>query len=143
MSYKNWFNKHADKHKKIVDKLLASDYTKEQIIEYFTYENMVEKEKEFCPLYAKEKKCHDIKNLNCYLCACPNFRFNDDGIKMIDDKKQYSFCDINSKYGEQAVYGDKIHQNCTKCTIPHIQTYVNKYFDYDFKVIMQKCWYKC
>ena len=143
MSYKNWFENHAKKHKKIVDKLIASGQTKQQIIDYFIYENMVEKENDFCPLFAKGKKCHEMDELNCYLCACPNFRFNDESIKTVDDKKQYSFCDINSKYGKQSIYGDKIHQNCTKCTIPHMKTYIKKYFDYDWKIMMKECCFRC
>lgn len=143
MGYKNWFDMHADKHKKIVDKLLLSDYTKEGIIEYFTYENMVKNENDFCPLFAKNKKCHDMKNLNCYFCACPNFRFNDDGIKIINKKMQYSFCNINSIDGEAKAYGDKIHQNCSNCQVPHKKSYIEKCFDYDWKIIMKECCYRC
>ena len=35
MGYINWFEAHAVKHKKIVDKLLNKGCTKEQIIDYF------------------------------------------------------------------------------------------------------------
>ncbi len=41
---------------------------------------MVEKENDFCLLYKDNKKCHDYEDLNCYLCACPYFRFDDEGI---------------------------------------------------------------
>ncbi|MCD6173018.1 MAG: hypothetical protein J7J96_04400, partial [Sulfurimonas sp.] len=81
MSYSSWFDAHATKHKKIVDKLVAKGYNTEQIIEYFDFDSMVKHENDFCPLYKDNKKCHDMESLNCYLCACPNFRFNDDGIK--------------------------------------------------------------
>ena len=143
MSYAKWFDKHSKKHKKIVDKLLKQNYKKEQIIKYFCYENMQKNEIDFCPLYKDNKKCHDMKELNCYLCACPNFRFNDDIIKTIDDKKQYSFCDINSKDGKQSIYGEKIHQNCTACTIPHHKEYIEKVFHTEWKVIMKECCYQC
>ncbi|MCD6173729.1 MAG: hypothetical protein J7J96_08090, partial [Sulfurimonas sp.] len=99
----------------------------------------VKHENDFCPLYKDNKKCHDMESLNCYLCACPNFRFNDDGIKKIEDKTQYSFCNINSKYGKQGVYGDKIHQDCSGCLIPHGKFYVKKQFDLDWKKIMKEC----
>ena len=143
MSYAKWFEKHSKKHKIIVDKLRKQNYTKDQIIEYFCYENMQKNELDFCPLYKDNKKCHDMQKLNCYLCACPNFRFNDDVIKVIDGKKQYSFCDIDSKDGEQSIYGDKIHQNCTNCLVPHHKSYVEKVFDYDWGKIMGECCYKC
>ncbi len=139
MSYSSWFDAHAIKHKKIVDKLVACEKSKDEIIEYFDFDNMVKEEFDFCPLYKDNKKCHDMDSLNCYLCACPNFRFNDDGIKVVDNKTQYSFCEINSKYGKQGVYGDKIHQDCSNCQIPHGKFYVKKYFDYDWKIIMKKC----
>lgn len=139
MSYTTWFNEHADKHKIIVDKLVAKGYSQEQIIDYFDFDNMVKMENDFCPLYKEPVKCHDMESLNCYLCACPNFRFDDEGIKKVDDKTQYSFCDIDSKDGEQGVYGDKIHQNCSGCTVPHHKSYVEKNFDLDWKKIMKKC----
>ncbi len=139
MSYTSWFEEHAQKHKNIVDKLLAKAYTKEQIIEYFDFENMVNAEKDFCPLYKDHKKCHDMESLNCYLCACPNFRFSDEGIKKVEKNTQYSFCDIESKDGSQGVYGDKIHQDCSKCSVPHHRSYVEKNFDLNWKKVMRNC----
>ena len=129
--------KHAKKHKLIVEKLVADGLSKEEIIDYFDFENMKEKELAFCPLYAKNKKCHDMESLNCYLCACPNFRFNDEGIKKIADKTQYSYCNIDSKDGRQGVYGEKIHQDCSKCPVPHTKEYVGKHFDLEWLNIMQ------
>ncbi|MBA1438340.1 MAG: hypothetical protein FAF05_05015 [Epsilonproteobacteria bacterium] len=139
MGYLSWFEQHANKHKKIVDKLLRLGKTKKEIIEYFCFENMCQNEKDFCPLYAKNKKCHEIEKLNCYMCACPNFRFNDEGIKRVDRKTQYSLCAINSKDGRQGIYGEKIHQDCSKCTVPHHKAYIEEHFDYDWKKMMQKC----
>lgn len=139
MGYFSWFEQHAADHKKIVDKLVSQGKTKEEIIDYFDFDNMVKNEPGFCPLYAQNKKCHEMEKLNCYLCACPNFRFKDDGIKQIEDKMQYSFCSIDSKDGRQGVYGEKIHQDCSKCTVPHHRSYVEKHFDLDWKKIMQKC----
>ena len=138
MGYTTWFNTHAKKHKTIVEKLVAHGYTKEQMIDYFDFENMVRKENDFCPLYKENKKCHDMESLNCYLCACPNFRFNDDGIKKVGKNTQYSFCDIDSKDGEQGVYGDKIHQNCSACSVPHHKSYVEKHFNINWTKIMHK-----
>jgi hypothetical protein len=139
MAYSDWFDKHSQKHKKIVEKLIAKSYSKEQIIDYFDFENMKKEEIDFCPLYAKDKKCHDMESLNCYLCACPNFRFKDDGIKKIESATQFSFCAINSKDGRQGVYGEKIHQDCSKCSVPHHREYVSKHFDLDWKKMMLKC----
>jgi len=139
MGYRDWFEKHASKHKKIVDRLVKDGFDQDEIIEYFDFENMKLKEIEFCPLYAKDKKCHDIDELNCYLCACPNFRFDDSGIKKVDDKTQYSFCDIDSKDGRVGIYSKKIHQDCSLCSIPHATKYVKDKFDYDWKKMMSNC----
>ena len=139
MSYAKWFEEHAKKHKKIIEKLLAKNFNKTQIIEYFDFENMVQNEKEFCPLYKEPKKCHDIDELNCYLCACPHFRFNDKGIKKVDNKTQYSLCDVESKNGIQGVYGDVMHQDCSSCHIPHTQKYIEKHFELEWEKIMYSC----
>jgi hypothetical protein len=139
MTYASWFEQHASKHKKIVEKLLARGYSKEEIINYFDFDNMVKEEGDFCLLYAQNKKCHDMKSLNCYLCACPYFRFDDEGIKKVEENIQYSFCSIDAKDGNQGVYGEKIHQDCSKCKVPHHRAYVEKNFDFDWKKIMNKC----
>jgi hypothetical protein len=139
MGYSDWIKQHAKKHKKIVDKLLEKNYTQDQIIDYFDFENMKKMELDFCPLYAKDKKCHDMQELNCYLCSCPNFRFNDKGIKKIDDKTEFSYCSIDSKDGRAGVYGEKIHQDCSKCQVPHTKQYVQKHFSSNWQEIMQDC----
>ncbi len=123
-SYQSWFNAHGEKHKKIVDKLTTlSDI---EVIDYFSYENMKVNEEDFCVLYKQNKKCHDIENLNCYLCACPNFRV----------EKIKSFCAINSKYGAKIETANFTHQDCSKCTIPHQVPYIRKYFSRDWFKIM-------
>ena len=139
MGYNEWVQKHAAKHKNIVEKLVQQGYSKEKIIDYFDFENMKEKEVDFCPLYAKNKKCHDMDELNCYLCSCPNFRFNDAGIKKVEEKTQFSYCNIDSKDGKQGVYGEKIHQDCSLCSVPHHRAYVEKHFDLDWAKIMKIC----
>jgi len=141
MGYSEWFEKHAKKHKKIVEKLQERGLDKEKILEYFCYDNMVKEEVDFCPLYAKNKKCHDMEKLNCYMCACPNFRFNDEGIDTIEDKVRYSLCAIDSPDGKAGVYGKKIHQNCSGCQVPHHKKYIEEHFDLEWKNMMQKCHY--
>ncbi len=139
MGYESWVQEHAKAHKKIIDKLLTQGLDKEQIIDYFDFENMKEKEPDFCPLYAENKKCHDMEKLNCYLCSCPNFRFNDKGFKEVDGKTQFSYCDIKSKDGSQGIYGEAIHQDCSGCSVPHHRAYVEKHFDLDWAKIMKIC----
>jgi Zn-finger protein len=130
VSYSSWVKKHGLKHKEIMERL--KDLSDDEVIEYFRFENMVEKEPNFCPLYAKNKKCHDIENLNCYLCACPNFRFNDSGFEKIEDKTLFSYCSIDSKNGKKAISKSAIHQDCSDCLIPHREDFIKKVFNRDW-----------
>ena len=135
MTYKDWFDNHALKHKKIVDKLISKGYTKEQIIEYFDFENMVKNENDFCPLYKENKKCHDMKELNCYLCACPNFRFNDKGIDRYNNSLILSKCSINN--GSKIAHNKAIHQDCSSCSVPHHKKFIEKNFSLNWLEIMK------
>jgi len=139
MSYKKWFKGQGDRHKEVVDRLVQDGLSKEEIIEYFYFDNMVEKEPDFCPLYAEPRKCHDYEKLNCYLCACPNFRFKDDGIEKIDGKTLFSTCSIDSKDGKQFKNENAIHQDCSGCIVPHKHEYVKKNFSLDWFNIMDEC----
>ncbi|RLA70998.1 MAG: hypothetical protein DRG24_06075 [Epsilonproteobacteria bacterium] len=139
MSYLEWFENHALKHQKIIRKLLEQGLSEDEIIDYFDFDNMITAELNFCPLYADNKKCHDMEQLNCYLCACPNFRFNDKGFEKNGDKTVFSHCNIESKDGRQGIYGDSIHQDCSGCTVPHHRSYVKKHFNIAWKEIMKAC----
>lgn len=138
MTYRDWFDAHGARHKKIIDKLIAKGYNKDQMIDYFRFESMLIHEPDFCLLYKEAKKCHEIENLNCYLCACPHFRFDDRGMPAQEGKKRYSFCAIDAKEGSAAIYGDAIHQDCSACLIPHHPSYIKKHFSLDWFEIMQQ-----
>ena len=137
MSYASWFERHAKKHKKIVDKLLEKGLSEKEIVEYFDFDNMVKEEPKFCPLYQTNTKCHDMDNLNCYLCACPYFRFNDDGLDSYNGFKILSNCNINN--GTKLKSKDVIHHDCSTCSVPHHQEFVLKNFNTDWKKIMNNC----
>lgn len=136
MSYKKWFDAHAAKHRAIMEKL--THLSDEEVIEYFRFENMVQHESDFCPLYAENKKCHDMAELNCYLCACPNFRFNDAGFSIEEGKTLFSTCSIESPDGDRYVSDTAIHQNCAGCIVPHRESYIRKVFDRDWLNIMKE-----
>ena len=136
MSYRDWFEAHGKKHAAVMQKLThLSDV---EVIAYFRYENMRIKEPDFCPLYAENKKCHDMDDLNCYLCACPNFRFDDEGFKEAEGRSLKSYCAIDSKEGDVFETEDAIHQNCSSCTVPHHEAYIKKHFKRDWFEIMRK-----
>jgi len=136
MSYGSWFQEHGERHKKIIQKI--AHLSDEEIIEYFRFENMVKKEPDFCPLYAKNKKCHESRELNCYFCACPNFRFNDEGFNIEKGKTLFSKCTIDSKDGTQYISNEAIHQNCSGCFIPHSEAYIKKHFTRNWFEAMSK-----
>ncbi len=136
MTYKEWFDTHAKKHAKILEKL--KHLNDDEVIAYFRFDNMVQKEPEFCKLYKDKKKCHDMEVLNCYFCACPNFRFNVDGIKKQAKKTLYSICSIDSKDGAQYIGEDYIHQNCSACLVPHKEAYIKKHFTRDWLAAMKE-----
>ena len=98
---------------------------------------MKKEELEFCPLYAKNKKCHDMEKLNCYLCACTNFRFNEDGLGTYNEFKILSRCNIHN--GKEFAGKGVIHQDCSSCSVPHHKAYVEKHFDLDWLEIMKDC----
>jgi Zn-finger protein len=136
MTYSHWSQTHAAKHRAILSKL--THLSNEEVIEYFRFENMVEKENDFCLLYALNKKCHEIDNLNCYWCACPYFRFNDAGLSTHEDKTLYSLCSIDSKDGGQFVSDNAIHQDCTACLIPHKEKNIRDNFNRSWSITMEK-----
>ena len=126
MSYQSWHQEHAQKHKKLLEKL--RELSDDEVIEYFRFENMVVKEPDFCVLYKENKKCHDMENLNCYFCACPNFR--------VEEKQ--STCAIKSKDGGSIEAPDGfIHQDCSKCIVPHKEEYIKQHFSRDWLKVME------
>lgn len=124
MNYSDWYNGFCSSKNKIVQKLLDKEYDKKEIIDYFSFDNMIKSEVDFCLLYKDNKKCHDLEDLNCFFCACPHFKFDDDGLSSDGEKTTYSICSINSKDGSVFQYEDALHQDCSNCTIPHQKDYV-------------------
>lgn len=138
MTYLNWFRSHAQKHHRLVQKLLHRGLDKEAIIDYFDFDNMAENEPDFCELYKTRTKCHDMESLNCYLCACPNFRFNDNA-EPCDGITTYSHCAIDSKEGAVFEHDNSRHQDCSGCTVPHHKAYICNHFNLNWLKIMAKC----
>lgn len=137
MTYLEWTIDHGNKHKAIMQKLI--DKSDDEVIAYFNYENMIKEEKDFCPLYAEHKKCHDIENLNCYICACPHFRFKDEvGFKKVNGKTLFSYCSIDSKKGKTFESEDSIHQDCSDCVVPHKKMFIKKVFDRDWTKMIKE-----
>ena len=138
MTYLSWFEDFASKHDKLTQRLVHQGLSQEEIIHYFRFENMVQKEPTFCELYKTNTKCHDMEVLNCYLCACPNFRFFQKPQKK-EDKLLHSTCSIDSKDGTIFEHENNQHQDCSSCQVPHHESYINKHFSLQWKAIMKDC----
>ncbi len=136
MTYKEWLDETARKHRRIVDALDGASV--EEIVDFFEYEHMRRHHADYCPLYAQGKKCHEMEDLNCYFCGCPYFRFCDEGIDVIDGKKRYSLCAIDAKEGKRFETEEAIHQDCSECILPHRRAFVRKHFDRDWKRAMRE-----
>ena len=138
MTYKEWYKRHATKHAQLVQSL--SRLSKDEIIEYFDFDNMRQKHPEFCPLYADNQKCHDMERLNCYFCACMHFRFDDNGIdNKSREKRVYSYCSIESKNSSKFEDTESIHNDCSNCKVPHKGHVIKKYFHRDWLEVMKHC----
>ena len=136
MTYEEWFIQQGTLHANVMKKL--TDKSVDEVIEYFKFENMVKNEPDFCPLYKDNKKCHDMEDLNCYLCACPNFRYKMEGFEKTDDGKTlFSVCSIKSRDGSQFIGDDYIHQNCSGCIVPHRAKYIKKNFNRNWFEVMK------
>jgi hypothetical protein len=137
MSYREWYETHGKRHREIVERLRAEGVGREEIIAYFDFENMCVHEPDFCPLYERHEKCHDMPRLNCYMCACPFFRFTDTPSVGSDGLRHYSFCSIRARKARRFVHEDEEHLDCSKCLVPHHTGFIRKRFDYDWFEMMK------
>ncbi len=133
MSYQSWFEEHGKKHRELIAKLQKRGLRKEGIIAYFRYDNLSRAEPDFCPLFAKGQKCHDMEMLNCYFCACPHFRFYG------SQHNPQSCCSIESPYGKQKCYNNKLHQDCSNCFTPHKEKFIHNNYTLDWFEAMKMC----
>ncbi len=62
-----------------------------EIINETSFKTRSKKHPNKCPYYSKGESCHpEIKDLNCMLCACPNYM----------SKTEIGGCKINSRFGK-------------------------------------------
>jgi len=87
-----------------------------KIIDEFDFENRKSKNPNECPCY-KDKKCHEIENLNCFLCYCPEY----------DNNKEEGGCKIGSNKGKWFVSENKKIWDCGDCNYPHKKEIFEKY----------------
>ena len=136
MTYLEWYKAHTKKHAEIMKTL--THLSDDEVIDYFVYENMQKLHPDFCPLYADNLKCHEMEELNCYLCACHHFRFSDEGLKKEGGKTLFSFCSIDAKERKNFETEDAVHLDCSDCLLPHKRSVIKKTFSRDWKAIMRE-----
>lgn len=119
MTYTEWAADEAVRKSELVKKLQAQNKSAAEIVAYFDFENMAKEEPLYCPLYSTNTKCHPIEKLNCFFCGCPYFVYDDNGIAVAQEKTVYSTCTINCTKGSKFHTDTAIHQDCSKCTVPH------------------------
>jgi len=99
----------------------------EKIIAKFKFENLKESDFEFCPCF-KEGKCHELPEMNCFLCYCPNY----------DNLKDEGGCKINNPKGKWFDNGNGARVwDCSECDWPHneknVRTILRRLFSIDDK----------
>tara|TARA_Y100000310_G_C20556060_1_gene750574 strand:- start:351 stop:755 length:405 start_codon:yes stop_codon:yes gene_type:complete len=124
----NLLQKWGIEHKKQIKKELKKanlELTIEnipQIIKQTSFKVRSKKYPKACTLYKQGKSCHPkIKDLNCLLCACPNYnsKIDQGGCKIQSKKGKWAKPYIYSKSGKV--------WDCSDCKINHTPKEVEKY----------------
>jgi len=128
MTFSEWVTAHNKRVDVILEKL--KDSSVDEVFKYFNYDNMVEAEPDFCPLYKDNTKCHNVGSLNCLLCSCPFFKYSDNMPIHFDmGVKVMSVCTINAK-DAGTFTNDRIQQcDCSGCLIPHNEHFVKMHLE--------------
>lgn len=93
----------------------------EKILEEYDYEKRKINNKNECPCYSEDNgKCHNINDLNCFFCYCPEY----------DLSREEGGCKINNKHGKwhysELLKNGKIW-DCSNCVYPHEKSTVRSY----------------
>jgi len=101
-----------------------------QIIKEYNYETRSTNHPAECMCYKQKIPCHDMDNLNCFLCYCPNYDTdNQEGGCLIDNP--------NGKWTYSKKLPSKKIWDCSNCEYPHLEnnvkTHLNKIFNIKHK----------
>jgi len=127
---KQWEQSHF---RKIANELkqLNIPLTKENIPEIIQATNFQERSKrqpDECPYYQQGKPCHPIPNLNCLLCACPNYNSN----------SEMGACRINSPQGKYH-YHENLPKgkvwDCSNCQNNHTPNDVKTWLEENINIL--------
>jgi len=119
----NHFKKIAKELKVAGIELKVENITK--IIEKTSFKIRGQKYPDECPYYLQEKPCHpEIEDLNCLLCACPQY----------DSENSKGGCKINSKDG--FLYHERIW-DCSNCSAYHKPEVVARFLSINLEKILK------
>jgi len=93
----------------------------DKIVSEHRFEVRSKKNPDECPCYTSGV-CHDMPDLNCFLCYCPNY----------DTETAVGGCKINHPDGKwyyNELLPDKKIFDCSDCTYPHSEVMVKKYLN--------------
>lgn len=124
---------------KILLKIIRLDIA--EITKKFSFKNMQTEYPEFCPMFTKDKPCHEMppEELNCYNCYCPDYKLE---ITFDEEKNLYKLgiCSIKSKFGFYKLTKTRNENpknylilNCINCKIPHSKIFTKKILEKDIK----------
>ena len=80
-----------------------------EIIDDWNFEKRKKINPNGCVCYEKDKKCHEIEELNCFFCYCPNY----------DRSIKEGRCKINNLKGKYINNHEGKIWDCSDCTSPH------------------------
>lgn len=125
MTFHEWRTKHTEDLVVLLSSLPVDSI--DEIISYFDYDNMSKAHPEFCPLYSTSTKCHDMKRLNCFFCACPHFKCSDEPLFVSENgTKTMSICTISSKQAQSFTIDNISQCDCSTCFIPHTHSHIRR-----------------
>lgn len=87
-----------------------------KLIEEWDFEKRKGTHPEECICYTQNKKCHNIENLNCLFCYCPNY----------DMSVKEGTCRISSVKVKYVDKHEKKILDCTDCDFPHKKENIKK-----------------
>ena len=114
-----------EKAKKLIEARIG------KLLGEFDFHKRKEKFPEECPCYRENKPCHEIpeKELNCFLCYCPEYKTD----------SEIGGCNIGNLQGKgKLFYHEALPQgkiwDCCGCSYPHNKKVAEDYFRKMFRI---------
>ncbi len=95
----------------------------EEIISMWDFDKQKKANPNGCICYEQDKKCHNIENLNCFFCYCPNY----------DRTVKEGKCKINSSKAKYIDNHEGKILDCSDCDFPHTKENAIKLLENLFK----------